>query len=746
MLTRPVRPTTLGRCRSALSLAGLLLASVVAAAGPKVLEETARIAPPDTTYVWPIRVAVDGDWLLATGRKHLADEPEGELVDSSAWLFRRQSNGQWTLVRRLFQDIVHELGDEPLMQVDMDGGVAVFIREGRSWIFERSGTNWTQVPSPIGTDGMDVEIQGGTIAVTTGHCSWSSAAWRKGSDGVWKLVRSTPPGEPVICENEDTRGDVGISGSAIIVATFTDEGPNSARIFEGPFGTPATETTLVGTFEHPIGGQPVAIDLPSALVSAFEGVAVFTRDASGAWNRNGSLLRPDVFNVGFDDLRARGGRAISGHVSDATYGLRSGSVSVFQRKADGKYRYAARLLASDRRPESFFGNSVDISGSRVVTVGGYTEIGHGKVYVFDLPASLTENGTRQDNFEDGSAADWTQTTGSSFTVAATSTSRVFRQLSDTGNSAATLNGTDWTNQSVVADIRPTAYAAGSGDRWFGVVARYTDVSNYYYVTLRKGNTAQLKKIVNGAVATLGSASLPITLNRSYRVRLEVIGTRLRLYVDGQLLAEASDSSLPHGLAGVMMFRTKADYDNVLVSANPQTTLARHDFRGEFDSGDILESTGTWIYTLDPTNNNNVFYSQTDTTGGARLIAGLETDDQVVTTRVRRTAAAGTTNWFGLATRYRDAGNYYYVTLRNNNTVSLRKLVNGAIVELDSAPFVSTTNTWYRVRFEAVRNQLRVYVNDVLRLDAVDSSHTTGRYGAVTSRTAAQYDYLIAVQP
>lgn len=290
---------------------------------------------PDTTYVWPVRVSVDGDWLIATGRKHLADEP--------------------------------------LMQVDMDGGVAVFIREGRSWIFERSDTNWKQVPSPIGTDGMDVEVHAGTIVVTTGACSWSSAAYRKGSNGAWALVRSTPPsGEPAICENEDTRGDVGVSGSAIIVATFSDENPNSARIFEGAFGTPATEATIVGTFEHPIGGP--------------------------------------------------------------------------------------------------------------------------------------------------------------FTVATTSTSRVFRQLSDTGNSAATLNGTDWTNEAVVADIKPT----------------------------------------------LGSANLPVTLNRSYRVRLEVIGTRLRLYIDDQLLAEASDSSLLHGLAGVMMFRTKADYDNVVVSANPQTA-AQYDY-------------------------------------------------------------------------------------------------------------------------------------------------------------------------
>ena len=115
-------------------------------------------------------------------------------------------------------------------------------------------------------------------------------------------------------------------------------------------------------------------------------------------------------------------------------------------------------------------------------------------------------------------------------------------------------------------------------------------------------------------------------------------------------------------------------------------------------------------------------------------------------RVRRTSAAGTNNWFGLATRFRDASNYYYVTLRNNNTVALRKLVSGAITELDSVPLTITTGTWYRVRFEAVGNQLRVYINDVLRLEATDASHATGRYGAVMYRTAAQYDTIQAFEP
>jgi hypothetical protein len=72
-------------------------------------------------------------------------------------------------------------------------------------------------------------------------------------------------------------------------------------------------------------------------------------------------------------------------------------------------------------------------------------------------------------------------------------------------------------------------------------------------------------------------------------------------------------------------------------------------------------------------------------------------------------------------------------------------VVGAIVELDIAAFTVTTNTWYRVRLEVVGTHLRVYVNDV-RLEALDSSHVTGRYGPVLYRTVAEYDSVTAVEP
>ncbi|WP_129777850.1 hypothetical protein [Peristeroidobacter soli] len=190
----------------------------------------------------------------------------------------------------------------------------------------------------------------------------------------------------------------------------------------------------------------------------------------------------------------------------------------------------------------------------------------------------------------------------------------------------------------------------------------------------------------------------------------------------------------------MMYKTQADCDNVVLSANPQTTLASHRFGSPRDSLTNWDRTGTWNILPDTT------YAQSDMTSGARSITGIATGDQVIHSRMRRTATAGSNNWFGLAARYQDDGNYYYVTLRNDNTVSLKKLLDGTIIELDSAPLSVATNSWYRLRFEAIGTRLLVYINDILRLEAVDTSHATGRYGAIMYKTTTQYDDIVAVEP
>jgi pectate lyase len=109
-------------------------------------------------------------------------------------------------------------------------------------------------------------------------------------------------------------------------------------------------------------------------------------------------------------------------------------------------------------------------------------------------------------------------------------------------------------------------------------------------------------------------------------------------------------------------------------------------------------------------------------------------------------ASGTERWFGVIARYVDVSNYYYVTLRTNNTISLRRLVNGAIQELDSAPLTVTAGSTYRIRLDAIGNSLRVWVNGKHLLEATDSTFAQGKYGLATYKASAQFDDFIAAQP
>lgn len=720
-----------------------LLVQPVATAAPLVLEETARLSVPEPDFAFPLDVAIDGDWLIAGGVKYINVEPYTE--EYATWLYQRQSNGSWALVRKLHTFLFSGDGHEPPLKVAMQGGVAVIVKQDLSWIFQRSGSTWTNASSPLQTDGLDVDVNGGTIVVTAGGCDWSSNAYRKGTNGAWTLVRHTAPeSDPdYICGTAPgSNGDIDVAsnGTTIIVASYGSAGA-SARIFEGPFGAAPTVTRLVSPDPSYLVGYQVAIENTSAIVSGGPQPAVraYSRTGVGNWAYSGPLMRQDYLALQYASVfEVSGPLALLPYSLDPLHGPYTGSVSVFEHNADGTYRYAARLLASDRAAYRYFGHwgIAEISGRRVAVVDGETR----DIYVFELPSSLNAPATLQDNFEDGNASDWNPTAGSSFTVTPAAPSRAYRQSSTASNAASLWSGTSRGSQSIAADIKPTAFATTTGDKWFGLVVRYSDANNYYYVTLRNNNTALLRRMVNGTFTTLASASLPVTLNRNYHLRLEAIGAQLRLFVDKQLIIAATDEALTQGLAGVMMYKTRADFDNVLVSANPRTTLVSHDFSSGNDSLWSWEETGPWSLEAGA-------YTQRDTASGARSITGVATtDDQVVYSRMRRIGAAGTNNWFGLATRYRDEGNYYYVTLRNDNTVSLRKLMNGAIVELDTAPLAITTDTWYRVRFDAIGTQLRVYINDVLKLEASDATHATGRYGPVMYRTAAQYDDLLAIEP
>ena len=113
-------------------------------------------------------------------------------------------------------------------------------------------------------------------------------------------------------------------------------------------------------------------------------------------------------------------------------------------------------------------------------------------------------------------------------------------------------------------MKLTSYAASQQGAWFGLLARYVDARNHYYVTVRSTGQIQIRKIVNGVITVLATRNFTAVPNRYYDVQFLVINDQLHLYVDQVLVANAHDRDLTSGRYGIATYRAAANWDTFQV--------------------------------------------------------------------------------------------------------------------------------------------------------------------------------------
>ncbi|HEU4653525.1 MAG TPA: hypothetical protein VFS47_06040 [Steroidobacteraceae bacterium] len=694
-------------------------------AAPRDLEETAKIDSPDGGTLNG-EAAVEGDWLLTTGGVY-PEDIETQPAQISAYAFHRASSGQWQFAQKLITE-QQFISDNDYMQVAMRGSVAAVSFKGLR-VFERSSSGWSLVPSTTATLQDDLETDGTTILGALDECSSSARALRK-SAGVWQDYGLPIQGAPKPCGNYPAP-DVAISGNVAAVMNLPNGDPalREVRIYEA--GQQAA-WTQVATLTSPDGaghpfGPSLALDGSTLAVSGagygYEGIYIFTRE-NGVWSYSRRVLMPESLHVHAPyQLVLRNGLLLVPH-----FDIDSASViSVFKQQTDGSFKYVARLASTQPHLIEGLTGFADVSGSRIVAAGD------GSTYVYDLPNDLTQPASVQIDFESG-AGDWVPSPGASFSVVSRDGSRVYRQSSLAGDAFSIFSGVDWQNESIEADIRPTGYSGT--DRWTGLIVRYIDADNFYYVTLRSSNVIALKRKINGTFTTIASQTLSVPLNTTRRIRLEAVGTAIRAYVDGLVVLRGFDDQLRHGRVGIAMYKAQADIDNVLISPNRYTRLIQYS-TGEDNRWTASE--GNWAFGPER-------LTQFDRTGDARATAGIATDDQVIQVRATPQSFLGSDRWIGVMARYRGPSNYYYVTVRSSNTISLRKVVDGTVSVLATGSLPVSTGTTYLLRLAAVGNALKVWVNGNLALQATDSSHAQGRYGFATYKASGTFDDVLVYQP
>jgi hypothetical protein len=158
-----------------------------------------------------------------------------------------------------------------------------------------------------------------------------------------------------------------------------------------------------------------------------------------------------------------------------------------------------------------------------------------------------------DDFSDPSSG-WDQnTTADGTTDYATGGYRI---LVKTANMAMWANPGQTLQNDVRIEVDATK-SAGPDDNAFGVICRYYDKDNFYKFNITSDGYAGISKISSGDVTVISSSDGKLhTVNNinkgaaSNHIRADCIGSTLTLYVNGNQVATASDSTLSGGDTGL----------------------------------------------------------------------------------------------------------------------------------------------------------------------------------------------------
>lgn len=723
-------------------------------ARPVILEEAAILSRPDSSwrYFGRFGVAIDGDYALVSGERYVEDPATGTRHEGTAFLYRRSGN-TWVYQGRLGPIAVIPVGRHPGLA--MKDGVAMTITE-RWRIWERTGSTFALAPvagiAPDALEGLDIEIDSGRILVLHGGCVNTDVLSK--INGTWKIEQQLPI-DPGSCDRSSISQDLQGPRAAV----FNIAGPDGSLGRNAVAFRRADDGTGWSAYYAAVGGQTL-LGPPLALLNPY--LAISYLAIPSIRDRFGTLLSYE--NQPFQAVYINGGlMPADGYLQETTASTtgieRAGTMFAQRNHSFDRQAHVINLFAliDDRHhfdqvatlhsgQGTSLGQLFDHSNSRIIVNGWSEEGGDNVVRVFQLPASFETPPVQVHDFEMTSeGALWQRTAGSTFTIVDVGSTNVFRQASTAGNPAAFLPSSPTGNQAIQVEVTPRGISGANA--WVGLMTRRQDDANYYYVTLRASGTVELKRMSAGAFTTLAAAPASFTVGRNYRLRLESIGRTHRVYVDDRLVLAAGDATHPEGSAGIMTNRVAADFDNVVVTPSPFTTIYKDDFSTQSPAWQFVPASPRWFA-------NGGLFRPEGIGNHARTAAGAATEEQVVQVRVRPVSFNEPGNWVGVLMRWYDQRNHAYVSLHDRDVIALWRRTDGAIQQLTTARFTVTPGTWYTVRVESIGGRTRVYVDGRLVLQSnanlgpavTNQVPSIGQAGVTTYRAMADFDDFLMYQP
>lgn len=158
------------------------------------------------------------------------------------------------------------------------------------------------------------------------------------------------------------------------------------------------------------------------------------------------------------------------------------------------------------------------------------------------------------------AGAWTNASNNGSWALVTDGTRAARQQStSSGTYIVTAGQTTWAHYTWSARVK-----VGSTSVRNGLVARYVDANNFYFLVLHNGNVV-LNKKVSGTTQTLQTVPFTASTSTFHTLSLVIQGTSIQGYVDGVLRVQGTDTSLTAGRVGFYA-NGLVTYDDGLVTS------------------------------------------------------------------------------------------------------------------------------------------------------------------------------------
>lgn len=362
-----------------------------------------------------------------------------------------------------------------------------------------------------------------------------------------------------------------------------------------------------------------------------------------------------------------------------------------------------------------------------------------------------------DNFSDGDSDGWHKQNG---------VWRVFdgaldQSYTDSGEVWATLPDLIAADCRVEARIRPLPIEVGEEVRppsgSVGIALRMSGISYGYWgaIDLREGDLQILLR-QGGGWTKLGNRPLDDTVDLTawHTLAFEATGAHLRLYLDGDVVVEATDHTYTSGYMGILMNRGHFLIDDLRIDdttppptpqgAPPEALPFMDDFDDGFADGWELVG-GGWDVAggaLDQAQ----FYD------GSEAVAWVELParNYAITADVRLIPEDYTNDhgrWIGLLIRYAGARRGYWGVINvRDGKAQIWRGAGESWVELSPATAVELIpNDWNTLRIEAFENQLRLRVNGDLIVTANDDNWAEGAFGVRILEGHFQIDNVLVEQ-